>query len=87
MTPKTKRQRLADELSRQTGKLFLPENIHLPRGWYRTSRRGSNDSYRWEAFPADRAGWSIGSYATITECLKKGFFIDSDLREAFANDA
>jgi len=52
------------------------DRIYAATGWYRTSRHHGNDSYRWDAFSRfDRSGntaHAVGSYDTMTECIKTG---------------
>lgn len=52
------------------------ERIHAATGWYRSSRHYGNDSYRWEAFSffthSGNVAHAVGSYDTMTECVKSG---------------
>lgn len=79
------RRKLAELLQREFPEcggqavIWDAQKITAATGWYRTSRHHGNDSYRWNAFAifkrTGNTAYAIGSYDTMTECLKAGCLV------------
>ncbi len=61
-----------------------PEDLREAAGWYRTSNRGDNDTYRWEAFSRLRKHPNVkvvfGSFSTMTSCVRYGVAVSREGR-------
>lgn len=75
---------LAALLSKETGRQVNPEDVVPATGWWRTDCRA--DCYRWE-IATGPSKLVLGSWDTMTECVRNGITVDLKAGEVYAKDS